>query len=831
LLSGFIISSKELFMQIQSLSGAWQFQQAGQAGWLPGQVPGGVHTDLMAAGRIPDPFVADNEKKVTWVAETDWTYRRSFEVNAALLQEAVVDLVCDGLDTIAAVTVNGQPVGTAENMFRQYRWNVKALLKSGQNEIMVAFTAPVKYIRAKEDSRSLRGVSQGISGAPHVRKAPCQFGWDWGPQLPPIGIWKDIRLEAYSTARFEDIHLRQQHANGVVKVSAKAALQRLGGKPLKARLVVTAPGGEQSYQDEKVITTGEGLLEVKITQPQLWWPNGYGAQPLYQVKVMLLDDEKVVDAMVYRLGLRTIVLKRTKDEWGESFTFVVNEVPIFAKGANWIPADSFPTRLNEQNLGALIASTAATHQNMLRVWGGGLYESELFYDLCEQAGILVWQEGVFACSIYPLDDDEFLANVRQEVLENVRRLRHRTSLCLWCGNNEMEWGWESWGWNKPDLLALRDAYERFFHHILPGWISEVDTDHDYWPSSPSSNTPFKDANGQAVGDSHYWDVWHGRKPFSAYRQQFPRFMSEFGFQSLPPFPTIRTYAQPADYNMTSYIIEHHQKNYSGNAIMMTQMADTFRLPKDFAAMVYMTMVLQAEGIRYGVEHWRRNMHRVSGTLYWQLNDCWPVASWASLDYFGHWKALHYAAKRFYAPVLLSIEDQGSRMAVHVSSDLTTPWQGEVHWRLAKLSGEVLVSGNAPVAVVPLSSQQVLAEEFTLSDEQTRQVVLIAELRQGEQRVALNVATFTPTKHLELADPQLETKISEAGGSLEITITAKSLARFVELALDGVDVIFSDNYLDLPAGWTAVVTCPKPRDWSLAQAEQALKVYSLFDSFS
>ena len=411
---------------------------------------------------------------------------------------------------------------------------------------------------------------------------------------------------------------------------------------------------------------------MPIAKPELWWPNGYGKQPLYEVEVILhrdgASDSAPLDRRTYQVGLRTIELRQQEDEWGRSFVFVVNGVPVFAKGSNWIPADSFPTRITDDLLEELIRSAADTHQNMLRVWGGGFYEEERFYDLCDRYGILVWQEFIFSCSIYPLDDPEFLDNVHVEAVENVRRLRHRASLALWCGNNEMEWGWVDWGWDVPELQDLKAAYDQFFHHTLPEWCVTEDPDHSYWPSSPSSDTPFEDPNGQRQGDAHYWDVWHGRKPFTAYRGQYPRFMSEFGFQALPPLATIRTYADEADWNMTSYIMEQHQKNASGNGLMVGQMLDTFRLPKDFESLVYLSLVLQAEGIRYGVEHWRRHMDRVAGTLYWQLNDCWPVASWSSLDYFGRWKALHYAARRFYAPVMLSIEDNPPEQALHVTSE-------------------------------------------------------------------------------------------------------------------------------------------------------------------
>jgi beta-mannosidase len=470
---------------------------------------------------------------------------------------------------------------------------------------------------------------------------------------------------------------------------------------------------------------------------------------------------------------------------------------------------------------------------MLRVWGGGFYEDERFYDLCDRYGILVWQDFVFSCSIYPLDEPDFVENVRVEVVENIRRLRHRASLALWCGNNEMEQGWAEWNWDKPELQDLKAAYDRFFHHTLAEWCAAEDPDHAYWPSSPSSDTPFETPNGQIQGDAHYWDVWHGRKPFTAYRSQYPRFMSEFGFQALPPLETIRTYAAEPDWNMTSYIMEQHQKNASGNSVMVGQMLDTFRLPKDFESLVYLSMVLQAEGIRYGVEHWRRHTRRVSGTLYWQLNDCWPVASWSSLDYFGRWKALHYAARRFYAPLLLSIEDAPPCQSIFLSSDLPEEWQGSVHWALTTLDGKMLASGEKAALVAPSGVTAVEKLDFSgfLDDDTRRELVFVAELWQGDRRLAGQTAVFVPTKYLSLVDPQINADVTLKEGLLAIELSARSLARLVECSLTGADVIFSDNYFDLPAQKVISVTAPLPAGWNLATAQAALKVRSVYNTYS
>jgi beta-mannosidase len=818
-------------MHYQSLAGEWKFRATNKEEWMPATVPGGVHTDLLALGEIPDPFVADYEKQVEWIGETSWEYRRTFNISADFLEEDKQFLVCDGLDTLAEVTLNGKVLGQTANMFRYWTWDVKGMLREGDNEINILFLAPLTFIAERQQGLKLWGGGD-IPGGSHVRKAPSQWGWDWGPKLPPIGIWKDLRIEGYCVAKLEDVHIRQKHVDGKVTVTAKVVVEAWNRESLSVTATLTAPDGRKQTTSVDVAYRTEAVIEVE--DPQLWWPHEYGPQNLYQLEVSLFEEGSVLDARKYTIGLRTIELKQEPDEWGESFTFFVNDVPIFAKGANWIPADSFPTRITDEHLEYLIKSAADAHMNMLRVWGGGFYESESFYDLCDRYGILVWQDFAFACGVYPTDR-VFSENVRVEAIENIRRLRHRASLALWCGNNEMEAGWSDWGWNKPNDTGnqkLKAGYDHMYHHLLANVAASEDPDTFYWASSPSSGIPFAEPNSMQRGDMHYWDVWHGRKPFTAYRAQFPRFMSEFGFQALPPYKTIQTYAAPEDENMTSYIMEHHQRSPVGNGLMVSQMTDTFRMPKDFQSLVYLSMVLQAEGIRYGVEHWRRNMQRVSGTLIWQLNDCWPVASWSSIDYFGRWKALHYAARRFYAPVLLSVEDDGMHMSVHVTSDLTKEWKGFVRWRLEDLSGGLIATGEQPVRAAPQADTPIRAFDFAgeVTDKNKCSVVFVVELWHEDEKITTSVSCFAPIKHLTLTDPGLQVDVSLNGDKLGFNVSAKALARFVELTLNGVDVIFSDNYFDVPAGTSVQITAPLPAGWTLTQAQKALQTRSLIDSY-
>lgn len=819
-------------METMSLSGSWRLKQVGGDGQeFPAQVPGGVHTDLLAAGQIPDPFVGDKEFDVQWVAEKDWSFSRQFTVSAEMLAEDRVVLVCDGLDTLGQATLNGKVLGRFENMFRVYQWEVKDILRPGENEIVFTFDSAVNYVTEWQQKKPLLGVTQAIPGASHIRKAPCHFGWDWGPILPPIGIWKDLRLEGYSVAQFENVHLRQQVEGAKGFLSAQVEAEQWTEADLQVKLIVVGPDGK-SWEQKAELDGKFGMVSVEIADPELWWPNGYGKQPLYQVEVVLQVGGRRLDGKKYKIGFRTIELSQKPDQWGESFTFIVNGVPIFAKGADWIPADSFPTRISDEYLQGLLRSAVDAHMNMLRIWGGGFYEEEDFYDLCDEYGILIWQDFVFACSIYP-DREDFFANVREEAIQNVRRLRHRASLALWCGNNEMEQGWVDWGWNRPgdhETMRLKAAYDRMFHHLIPEVVAAEDPDRPYWPSSASSGIPFAEPNGEARGDCHYWDVWHGRKPFTAYRDTFPRFMSEFGFQSLPPMETIKTYAEEKDWNMTSYIMEHHQRSFKGNGLMIAQMTDTFRMPKDFPKLVYLSMLLQAEGIRYGVEHWRRHKERVSGILYWQLNDCWPVASWSSLDYYGRWKALHYMARRFYAPVLLSVEDSNTTMGVWVTSDVNAAWKGEIEWKLVHLDGRVVEAGNERVSLEPLQSRQFINRTFDISAEERRSLVFLCTLKQNGSLISYSVSPFTSNKYLELVEPQITHQVEQKGEFAGIKLASSSLARFVELALEGADVIFSDNYFDVPAGMEIGVCCQIPHGWTLEQFRERLRVVSLSDSF-
>ncbi|MGD0863326.1 MAG: glycoside hydrolase family 2 protein [Candidatus Limnocylindrales bacterium] len=852
-------------MTSQSLSGAWQFRQAGSDEWLAARVPGGVHTDLMAAGRIADPFFGDEELRVQWVAEADWEYRRSFQVDPAVAAEKRLALVFDGLDTLADIRLNGEPLGSADNMFRTWRWDVTEKLRPGDNELAVVFHSAVRRGAELNAVRALDRPRETLPGAPYLRKAPCHFGWDWGPKLPNAGIWQDVRIEAWSVARLEDVRIEQavDAERARAQIRARLEVERADvtrPRAIEARLRVFHPNGRIETVTAAIpAEMASAGLTLEIAGPELWWPNGLGEQPLYRIEVELARGDRTLDLRSYQVGLRTLELRRRPDEWGESFTFVVNGVPIFAKGSNWIPADSFPARVTPARLEALLGAAAATNHNMIRVWGGGYYETEAFYDLCDRHGILVWQDFMFACSVYPLTDREFVANLEVEVREQVRRLRHRACLALWCGNNEMERGWTIWGWSRPGNEDLRAAYLRFFSETLPRWIAAEDRATPYWPSSPSSGRPLEEPIGGNRGDEHEWIVWHALAPFSAYGHETYRFVSEFGFESLPALATVAAFApDPADWNLGSPLLDHHQRCPVGNARILYYMAQQFRLPRDFPSLVYLSQILHAEAMRVGVEHWRRQRERCSGALYWQLDDCWPVSSWASIDYFGRWKALQYATRRFYAPVLISGEVEADGVSLAVTNDRAAAWQGDVRWSLERLDGEVVASGRESVEAPGLATTRVCHVAGPASIEDRRSVVLVAEMLEVTSRRASVVTTFVPDKHLALRHPSIDVQVQvEAAGADAVAAEAGSgagaaagagsgagagrrailrlrsdtLARWVELLLDGADVIFDDNYFDLPAGREVVVGFDAPEGWDIERVRRALAVRSVVDTYA
>ncbi len=819
-------------MQILSLTGSWRLTQTGQRGQIPAQVPGCVHLDLLAAGRIPDPYYRENENQLQWIGEKTWIYSRTFTLPKNMRRAGRMLLCCDGLDTLATVWLNGRSLGRTDNMYRRWEFDITSFVKPGVNRLEIRFASVLPYIQRREKQRHL--PTWVFPGSSWVRKEPCNFGWDWGPRLMTCGIWRNIEVRAFDIARFTDVAIRQQHQNRRVNLHISASLERLQKKPLKITACV-AHAGKIISQAQGVTRGKNHLLEILIKNPKLWWPNGMGAQPLYDVTVELRDEDgHLLDSVSRRIGLRTLELRRRKDRWGQSFEFVVNGRPFFAKGADWIPADTFAPRVDENLYRRLLHSAADAHMNMLRVWGGGFYENDVFYDICDELGLCIWQDFMFACSTYPAFDKAFLANVRAEAEDNIKRLRHHTCLALWCGNNELEQNLVGPRWDDKHM-SWRD-YARLFDKLLPQVVQKFDPDRPYWPGSPHRPVGNRqDYNHPSAGDAHLWQVWHGGEPFEWYRTAGHRFVSEFGFQSFPEPPTVASYTRSEDRNITAPVMEHHQRSPRGNKRIMSYMLDWFRMPKNFEMTLWLSQILQAQGVEYGVEHFRRNRPRTMGAIYWQLNDCWPVASWASIDSFGRWKALHYRARRFYAPLLLSAVEfpESSRMELHITSDLASAVSGEIVWRVVSLDGKTLSRGSFRSHIPGAKNTRVAAVDInSLAQRHGRQnLLLFAQLVMNGRCVSMAAASLVKPKHLELRDPALSSRIRQVRpGEYAITLKAKRPALWTWLALSKSDGDFSDNFLPLAPGQAYTITLKTAARMTAAEVKRQLQIYSLFDTY-
>ncbi|MBO2516820.1 MAG: glycoside hydrolase family 2 [Clostridiales bacterium] len=781
-----------------SLNGLWQMRAADDPVWIPAQIPGSVYSALLAAGRMEDPYYRDNELQACRLLDRDYVFERVFTVSAEEMSAPCHMLVFHGLDTLADIRLNGVLLGHADNMHRTWKFRADGILKEGENRLSLYFSSPNRYVAEEFKKTPAFGSTDCTQGFPLLRKAHCMFGWDWGPRLPDAGIWRDAELLCCDTARLDSVLIRQKHQDGAVTLSFRPDVETVeNGSWTGIQVTVTSPEGKE-YRSE-----GE---DIRIDDPALWWPNGYGGQPLYQVSVSLMRDGRKLDDWHCRTGLRTMTVTREKDEYGESFAFTVNGVRIFAMGGDYIPEDNILQRVNPERTRRLIEDCRLANYNAIRVWGGGYYPDDWFYDACDEAGLIVWQDFMFACALYELTP-AFEENIRAEFIDNIRRLRHHPALGLWCGNNEMEQGVSENWYDAPP--AQRSAYIQMYEYIIPHVLRAEDPDAFYWPASPSSGGGLDEPNDPNRGDVHYWAVWHGNKPFTDYRNYFFRYVSEFGFQSFPCMKTVESFTLPEDRNIFSYVMEKHQRNNSANGKIMNYLSQTFLYPGDFDTLLYASQLLQAEAIRYGVEHWRRNRGRCMGAIYWQTNDCWPVASWASIDYFGRWKALHYYARRFFAPVLLSCQEEGTlsqdpnvnaepyplekSARLNISNETTADKECEVSWSLRDPGGNIIRQGSETVTVPALSAKWLEKQDF--SDEPLYDRYFSYTLRMDGQEISHGSVLFCAPKHFHFADPHLTCR--KEGD--ELIITADAYARAVEITCGDQDVLFSDNCFDMDPG--------------------------------
>ncbi|HIS69855.1 MAG TPA: glycoside hydrolase family 2 protein [Candidatus Gallacutalibacter stercoravium] len=824
-------------MQRLSLNGTWRLSQAGQDWSLPATVPGSVLADLLDNQKIDDPFWRTNEYAARDLFWNDYLYEREFEVNNTVLGSQMVELVCYGLDTIADIRINGTLLAQTDDMHRTYRWPVGQLLHEGTNHISVYFHSPLQYISEQYAKGDIHYTATGsLPGNGFLRKGHSMFGWDWGPQLPDAGIWRGIELQYARGAVLDDVRVVQKHEQGKVWVTAEVALRRFDNSSCGVELTLTGPDG--SCQTCAGIQEDSGSYTFCVEKPQLWWPNGWGEQPLYELSVVLKSEENVLDSKALTIGLRTITVSTQKDQWGSEFAFVVNGIKIFAMGANYIPEDNILRRVTPQRTERLIRDCARANFNCLRVWGGGYYPDDFFYDLCDRYGIMVWQDLMFACNVYGLTD-AFEANIVAETRDNVRRIRHHASLALWCGNNEMEWGWgEPWARIQGHSPRYTADYIKIFEYILPRTVRREDPQTFYWLSSPSSGGALDDPNNVDRGDTHYWEVWHSNKPFTEYRQSYFRFCSEYGFQSFPSIKTLRSFCLPEDENIFSEVMESHQKNGQANGKIFSYVAGYFRYPKDLENIAYISQVLQLKAIQYGVEHWRRNRGRCMGSLYWQLNDCWPVASWASIDSLGRWKALHYGAKRFYRPFMASAceqEELSPHISYYVHNDTLQPQSATLRVTLLHRDFTVLWQKEFSAFVPPLSVNKLYDADFSgwFAQYDKRELVAQYELVQQDEVISRGVTLFVKPKHFHLEKPVYRCRVEEADDCFLVTVSSNTFAHYVELDLEGADAVFSDNYFDITSSQGYTVTVAKndlSAPMTAAQLEQKLTVKSVADSY-
>ncbi len=821
-------------MFILDLNGNWKMKNVNNEKWIEASVPGSVYLDMLNAQIIDDPYFGENEKTVRDISYNDFEYERDFEVSEQLFAEQKVFLVCEGIDTCADIYINNSFISSVNNMHCTYRFDIKKYIRQGANKIKVYFHSPTKYVEQKNGELRLRKAHGAMDGAAHIRKASYMFGWDWGPQLPDMGIWKSILIKGYSNEALEDVYITQKHRNGTVDINIHVKKEKWVDQESSLRVDIKNPEGAKI---SKEITSHniEEYIHMKIENPMLWWPNGYGDQPLYTIDIVLKKDETILDFRKYRIGLRTITVNQEKDQWGKSFAFNVNGIPIFAMGADYIPEDNLLGRCSYKRSEKLIKSCEKANFNCIRIWGGGIYPNDYFLDLCDEYGIIIWQDLMFACMVYNMEND-FIELISKEISDNAKRIRHHACLGLWCGNNEIEWMLHEGRFSTVMNPKLKDDYIKQFEVLLPELVKRLDPNTFFWGSSPSSGYDSENPNDEKFGDMHYWEVWHDTKPFSVYRDTFPRFMSEFGLQSFPGMKTIESFTFPEDRNIFSSVMENHQKNEGCNVKIFQYISENYKYPKDLASLVYLSQIIQAEGIKYGVEHWRRIRGRCMGTIYWQLNDCWPAASWSSLDYYGRWKALHYYAKRFYAPVIASICEKDEKLELHVTNEKLDEFEGVLEWKLCKKDGDILAKGSKGIYVPAMSSQMCERLDFIQSLNNLdlkRETYFAYKLKMYSNIVDCGTLLFVKPKHFKWKKPQFDISVEEIEDRFIITIKSNAFAKYVEVEFTKYDAILSDNYFDILPGETKKVEICKNDMEScitLSELRKQLKVTSLVDTY-
>ncbi len=786
-----------------SLNGQWSLRHADGTKVADGEVPGCNFTDLMRADIIPDPFYGVNESAVGEVAKKDWLYTRTFSTRDEWFESDVIMLVFEKLDTVATVTLNGKTVITADNYHLRHSADIKELLNRGENRLEVLFTSPVRYVAEKQAQVQCPINSNGMTGIAHIRKPQCHFGWDWGPILPQSGICGDAYIKTYKGVRISGARIEQEHLNESVtlRIFAEYTTLRSG---VSVTVTVKDYEGAIIYKGEAAPTADGGTAVVTVHNPKLWQTYEWSGckQPLYTVCISAYLNGELTDTYSQSVGLRRLTLDRTQDCYGNNFKFVLNGHDVFAKGADWIPPDSFPSRVTPEKLERYVKTAAESGFNMLRVWGGGYYESDDFYRLCDEYGILVWQDFCFACQGYPLFIDSFRSNVLKEVEYNVKRLRNHPCLCLWCGNNEIETMETVWAYKRRFLRWT----EKFFYHILPEELRKYDCVTPYIEGSPVGSGYGKGVNSDGRGDTHLWAVWHGLQGTRYYRRRYTRFCSEFGFEAFPDPKCLSRFAEKEDYDLNGKVFSAHQKCRDGNAKMLFYIGARFRLPERFEDYGYLSGLCQSECVGDATEHWRRNKGRCNGSLYWQYDDCWPCCSWSSVDYYGNYKALQYNSKHFFKPLTLSVEDGKKALKVYLLNDLLREETVTVRLRLMDYRGKTFA--DETVRLTAEANAVRLIKTFSVAELKKtaplKECVFVADMYENGELSVRKTCLFAAEKRLKLPTPHVTTAVSAENGVVSVRLCSDVFARAIALS-SAESAPFSDNYFDLLPNESVTVT--------------------------
>jgi len=817
----------------QSLNKKWVFFLEAEKKWKKANVPGFIHTDLLNNKLIPDPFFGKNETELEWIQDKEWLYKLHFKPDTEIFKQNKIYLNFTGLDTYADIFLNDTKILSANNMFHPWNVEVKSLLKSNQNELLVKFRSPMKEVSSKMESLGYKlpaDNDQAGGTSPHTRKAPYHYGWDWGPSLVTSGIWQGVELIGYSDWHIENLMITNQKCD---KNSALLNIELILDSEVEETIEINI--FEPKSKTDKTISfgikKGENIFfsDLEILNPELWWPVGHGEQPLYLFTISVVSSKNSV-VKRKKIGIRSVLINRQKDSRGESFEIQVNDLPIFSKGANWIPADSFTTRLTKDDYKRLITAASDANMNTLRIWGGGIYEPDCFYELCDELGILVWQDFMFACSMYPAEDS-FLESVEKEVRYQVRRLKSFASVILWCGNNEIASAWISWGWKEELPKTVWLDYKKLFHELLPKLCDELDPTRLYWPSSPGHdlNLP-KEDQIYGKGDNHYWGVWHSGEDFEAFEDNVGRFMSEYGMQSFPNKKTIDSFSKKEDQTIDSEVMNSHQKASLGTANLLMYIEKYYKMPASFNSTVELSQIMQAEAIKYAVEVHRRNMPFCMGTLYWQFNDCWPGISWSSIDYRGEWKALHYVAKHFYSPVLISIKKTKTDLECFLVNDQNTKFKATLIFGICSFEGTILVEEHKQIIVEPINSINVFSFNMgsILSEIDLEKSFVYCELYKKNEILSKNELFFVKPKTLKLAQPDFEFSSHKNNeGTYIISLTTKTFLYRTFVQCDAIEGSFSENYFNMRPGTTKKIEFRTSLN-SGDQEKVSFKVLSLYD---